>query len=564
MFINPFVMYLDKFNVLSPNHSKIYDEYTHEKDLEHSFEFTISTKVEEHLKNIFSSNPHSVILTGNAGDGKTRMCRLIHDYFSDQKLKSWPEEGVIAVPYEKGTIKIVKDLSELKEEIIYDILMELQKYVLGGHQERIFFLIAANEGKLTKTLSKYKELEPIREKIIARFEHYDNNDTRLSVLNLLDVTSSIYVGKVLEKWNDSENWSFCDKCEKKESCVIYFNHQRTSLPNVKQRLVDQYRLLDYLETHITLREMLIHMSYVLTGGYVCTDIWQADYAKGKEKAMKVYYQNFYGINAGEEAFSEMRALKVFKSLDPGLYSYSVIDDFIINGDIHGDTDIEEMHKKLFDNGLDMEFQYFRNMIEFYRNYGEGDQDFLEKWMPRLRRKLYFELENEKYFSTLRLLPFEYVTEYISMFGDKNNQSKMRKEIVNGLNRAFSRRLVEKSKGSSFQLKATNENLVIYGSFNKGQINLYEEPSRNDLDHSPSKFYLSVDDRVKLKINLLVFEYLMRLNAGGMLNILSQDVEILLNTFKNELIQISEPDESILEIYRIDREKGLYVEDELSI
>ncbi|MBW7652119.1 hypothetical protein [Anoxybacillus sp. ST4] len=564
MFTNPFVMYLDKFNVLSPNHSKIYDEYTHEKDLEHSFEFTISTKVEEHLKNIFSANPHSVILTGNAGDGKTRMCRLIHDYFADQRLKSWPEEGIVSVPYEKGTIKIVKDLSELKEEIIYDILMELQKYVLGDHEEKTFFLIAANEGKLTKTLSKYKELESIREKIIARFEHHDNNDNRLSVLNLLDVTSSVYVGKVLDKWNDEENWRFCNKCEKKESCVIYFNHQRTSLSNVKQKIIDQYRLLDYLETHITLREMLIHISYVLTGGYVCRDIWEADYANGKERALKVYYQNFYGINVGEEAFSEMRALKVFKSLDPGLYSYSGIDDFIINGDIHGDSDIEEMHKKLFDNGLDMEFQYFRNMIEFYRNYGEGNQDFLEKWIPRLRRKLYFELENEKYFSTLRLLPFEYVTEYISMFGDKDAQSRMRKEIVNGLNRAFSRRLVEKSRGSSFQLKATNENLVIYGSFNRGQIRLYEELSRDDLDHIPSKFYLSIDESVKLKINLLVFEYLMRLNAGGMLNILSQDVEILLNTFKNELIQISETDESILEIYRLDREKGLYVEDELSI
>ncbi|MGG3907718.1 hypothetical protein [Geobacillus stearothermophilus] len=119
---NPFVTYLDKFNVLSPNHSKIYDEYNREMETEESFDFTIATKIEEHLKNIFSNNPHSVILTGNAGDGKTRLCRLIHDQFSDKSLVNWPENGVVTVQYEKGTIKIVKDLSELKEEIIYGIL----------------------------------------------------------------------------------------------------------------------------------------------------------------------------------------------------------------------------------------------------------------------------------------------------------------------------------------------------------------------------------------------------------------------------------------------------------
>ena len=562
MLVNPFVTYLDKFNVLSPNHSKIYDEYTHDDSAEQSFEFTISTKVESYLSSIFSNNPHSVILTGNAGDGKTRLCRLIHDQFSNCKLENWPEDGIITVKYEKGIIKIVKDLSELKEEIIYGILSELQQYVQNEHEERIFYLIAANEGKLTKVLSKYKDLDFIRQQIITRFDSYENNNHNLSVINLLDVTSSVYVGKVLEEWNDEKYWQVCNKCEKNKQCIIFLNHERTSRAEVREKMIGQYRILDYLETHITLREMLIHMSYVLTGGYVCADIWKADYKQVKEHARKVYYQNFYGIGVGEEAFSEMRALKVFKSLDPGIYSHFPIDDFIVNGDINGDPGLEEIHQQVFDNDLDMEFDHVRKKLQFYRNYGEEDQEFLANWIPRLRRKLYFELDNKEYFNTLRLVPFEYVSEYIELFDNSQAQSKIRRDLVNGLNRAFSRRLVEKNR-SSIQLRAANENLMIYGSFNRGQIDFHQESDRHDLDHLPSKFYLIVED-VKLKINLSVFEYLMRLNAGGMLNILSQEVEILLNTFRNELIQISDQDELILEIYRLDREKGVYIPDELSI
>lgn len=561
---NPFVTYLDKFNVLSPNHSKIYDEYSHDTELEQSFEFTISTKIENHLKDIFSNNPHSVILTGNAGDGKTRLCRMIYDEFAEDRLESWPESGIVTVRYEKGTIKIVKDLSELKEDVIYNILLELQNYVYNQHADRTFFLIAANEGKLSKTLSRYNDLDFLRKQIMSRFDSHENNDNQLSVINLLDVTSSVYVEKVLREWNKEEYWRACEHCEKKTHCIIYLNHRRTSQPHVQQKIVDQYRLLDYLETHITLREMLIHMSYLLTGGYVCKDILEADHRHIDEHSKKVYYQNFYGVGIGEEAFSEMKALKIFRTLDPGTYSYFAIDDFIVNGDINGDKEIEELYNRVFDNDLDMEFDYFNKTIKFYREHSqEIDSSFLDDWMPRLRRKLYFELGEQKYFNTLKLLPFEYLEQYISLFDNKNAQTNIRKDLVNGLNRAFSRRFIQKFKNkSSFQLKVSNETLMIYGAFDKRRIDFSQELEREDLDHLPSKFFLVVENEVKLKINLSVFEYLMRLNSGGTHNILSQEVEILLNTFRNELIQISEPDEEVLEIYRLDRESGVYVEHEL--
>jgi hypothetical protein len=57
---------------------------------------------------------------------------------------------------------------------------------------------------------------------------------------------------------------------------------------------------------------------------------------------------------------------------------------------------------------------------------------------------------------------------------------------------------------------------------------------------------------------------MRLNNGDTHNILKEDVEILLDTFRNELIKETETDPFVLNILRLDKEKGLYVQDCIEI
>jgi hypothetical protein len=558
--MNTFINYLEQFNVLSPNHSKIYDEYTYDQG-EQSYSFKIDTKIEQYLLDIFTTNPQSVILTGNAGDGKTRLCRSIYNHFSNKDLTTWPETGIVEVPFNKGVIRIVKDLSELKEEIIFQELIRLQNYLNSNHTDNVFYLIAANEGKLTKFLSQDKELSKLKELVALRFRDHNNNDSNFSIINLLDVTSSIYVEKVLNEWNKEENWIACRNCSKKDTCIIYLNHKRTSIGYVKNRLIEQYRLLDFLGTHITMREMLIHISYILTGGFTCHDILNANYDELKEQIEKPYYQNFYGLNIQHEAFSEMRALKLFRELDPGKYSISNIDDFILNGDISGNEELENLHNSIFNDDLDLYLGYFKKRLEIYRDHNKDSNDnLIELWMKKLRRKFYFEFPNEDLFNRKSLIPFQYIQDYQEMFDNPIKRIHCRKDLINGLNRAFSKRLVSNSS----QLYATNENLMIHSLVPNTQVIINEEKTRNDIDHLPSKFYLLVNHKIKLPIDLHVFEYLMRLSSGDTHNILREDVEILLDTFKNEIIKNSEQNEFILNILRLDKEKGLFIQDEIFI
>ncbi|WP_129688300.1 hypothetical protein [Gottfriedia acidiceleris] len=560
MYGNPFVDYLDQYNVLSPNHAKIYDEYTYDPGKE-SYTFKIDTKIEEHLLKLYRDNPHSIILTGNAGDGKTRLCRLVHDSLVEEELTQWPNSGIIDITFEKGTIRIVKDLSELKEDIIHQELSNLQNYINSNHESRVYYLIAANEGKLTKFLSQHEDLSYLRQMVTARFNDNKSNNSDFSIINLLDVTSSVYVDKVLTEWNKEENWISCSNCPIRKKCIIHLNHDRTSREHIQKRLVEQYRLLDYLGTHITMREMLIHISYILTGGYTCKDINNADYKKLEEQSKKPYYQNFYGHEIDTDAFSEMKALRIFRELDPGNQSISFIDDFIMNGDISGQEEVENLHNDLFGNDLDMQFGYFKKRLNIYRDHNkESDDNLIDEWIYKLRRKLFFEVENENYLKRIALLPFQYVQDYEEMIHNAHKKALIRKDLINGLNRAFSKKLVAPLN----ELHATTENLMIHSSYRLRDVEIEDEKKREDIDHLPSKFFLLVDDEVELSLDLTLFEYLMRLNSGDTHNVLREDVEILIDTFKNELIRDSEPDPYSLNILRYDKTKGLFIEDEILI
>ncbi|WP_054637316.1 hypothetical protein [Thalassobacillus sp. C254] len=153
--MNQFVNFLDQFNVFSPNHSKIYDEYTNENG-NTTFNSNIDTLVETFLIKKFNEEPHSMILTGNAGDGKTKLCRNVYDYYNEEPLSSWPEDGIVNLTFLNGRITIVKDLSELREEVILKHLIKLQENIENNHRDNHYYLIAANEGKLTKFLTQKK------------------------------------------------------------------------------------------------------------------------------------------------------------------------------------------------------------------------------------------------------------------------------------------------------------------------------------------------------------------------------------------------------------------------
>lgn len=557
--MNSFIQYLDQFNVLSPNHSKIYDEYTQSTD---QYRFAIDTNIERFLLSLFKDDPRSVIMTGNAGDGKTRLCRTIYERVTGQHLLKWPDSGILEASFNNGTLRIVKDLSELTDAVIFEELKLLEKVIADGHESRLYYLIAANEGKLTKFLSQHLELFSLYQMVKERFLDHRSNDKQLHLVNLQDVTSSIYAARIMEEWNREDNWIACDTCSRKKNCVIQLNHRRLSDPLIRNRLVEQYRLLDCLGIHVTMREILIHISYVLTGGLTCEQVMNAGYNDIEEHAKLVYYDNFYGVNIKETGTSEQGAVRYFKHLDPGRLSISSIDDYLLNGDISGDDQIIQKHQMLFDDEIDVLFGYYRKLIEMYR-IQDPDKESMAIFdqMPKFRRKYFFETGEQDKSTREMLTPYLHFYRFLECLKDRQALASTRKELIQGLNHNFSKKLISRGETNLF---VVNENLLIHESYSPSQVRLSIDEERSDIDYLPSKIFITVNQETRLEVKLPVFEYLLRLAGGGLFVTLKQEVDILLGTFKNDLINRSELDDFSLQVFAIDPSKGVYKPYEIDI
>src|SRR5699024_2736529 len=148
------------------------------------------------------------------------------------------------------------------------------------------------------------------------------------------------------------------------------------------------------------------------------------------------------------------------------------------------------HKGLFNEDLDLQYGFFSKRLRIYRDHNKDNKDtFITDWIYKLRRKVFFEVGDENLINTSQLLPFEYINEYTSLFGEQQKQTHIKKDLITGLNRAFSNRLVKNGKN----LYATTENLMIYDSFRIKRVRIEEENDRKEIDYKPSKFILSIED-----------------------------------------------------------------------
>lgn len=553
--INPFVNFMQQYDLTTADYSKIFDEHTT------TIQYNIDTNINQQIINIFQEAPRSVIITGNAGDGKTRICRNVYEAISKKTFQGWPESGIDEFVVNNYTIRIIKDLSELQDHIILEELKRLQESLLS--LTKIYYLIAANEGKLTYFLTKYPELTNLKEVIIPQFSpiHKQQFD-QLQVFNLLHVSSSVYAQRIISEWNQEENWQVCSGCNKQKQCIINHNHRALSTKKTAGRLLGVYRSLDGKHGHMTMRELLIHLAYTHTGGLYCRDIHNSDSKELQQQAKKVYYENFFGHNIAKEVFEEIAGIQEMRAFDPGYLSDSMIDDFIMNGDL-SNQETSLSHQELFGESIDTEYGYFYEELRKYRLNYRSDEDegkkIAEKWLPRLRRKYYFEYKSSK--SIEKLVPYRYRKIFLDILKSPEKMSlDIKRDLVSGVNTYFSKRLVY---SPSHALYVTSENLFVHDVINSGDIRFEVSPSDLNLDRKASYFTMKIKG-VTLNINLLTFEYLLRLANGGMFNVLKEDIEILLNNFRNKLISLSQTEGSVLKILKFDTSHGAFVLKEIQI
>src|SRR5215467_2590178 len=162
---NPFVDYLTRYTTASPDHEAAFDEFIAQAPPPAGGPLRLNTRVEAFLRACFERpDPPSVILTGNAGDGKTYLCRQMIAAFTGRPVEDW--EPFTKQPVERDGVRlqVVKDLSELGEAQGVQVLRGLAA-TLAGSVTPDRYLIAANEARLRYLLRQDRSLAALYQRV---------------------------------------------------------------------------------------------------------------------------------------------------------------------------------------------------------------------------------------------------------------------------------------------------------------------------------------------------------------------------------------------------------------
>lgn len=254
----------------------------------------------------------SVILTGNPGDGKSHLLRVLSPEL--QRLATNPV--------------IVLDASSVLDDELVCMWADAQK------QGRPF-CVAINEAVLFNLANNYPNFHPLQEarmQVEQAILYGDEADQEFSVvvfdLSRRNVLSSRMVLAVLDKLTDSSFIPQCANCPA-EGCDFVRNREILKNPLVRDRLQDLLNRVSRRGYHATLREVLALASYLLFADRDCLQMLQTS---GEQK-FALPELPFSGTGNIFEAIRE--------TFDPGRVTHPVWDEILILGETEPDHWVPE-------------------------------------------------------------------------------------------------------------------------------------------------------------------------------------------------------------------------------
>ncbi len=263
---------LHNYNAQNPNaygESNVGSEYFKEVAVEVGLCGYIKEQLQE-------NEPHVLILTGHAGDGKTS---IMYQVLKDFGIQFNTNEKISDITLPTGKFcRCIKDYSELRDDEKKNVLKEC---IALPKQGRYVFMVS-NTGPLINTFEElFDESQRDNEKmrLIDAMDQNsgdicDYNGYKISVINAAAIDNTSFALKFVENIIKDSLWEKCSECEKKSYCHIYKN--RMLIVNNKKHVLefikDHYIWLIEHGTRLTIRSMTEQLAYMITGGVECDQV----------------------------------------------------------------------------------------------------------------------------------------------------------------------------------------------------------------------------------------------------------------------------------------------------
>jgi len=445
---NTIVERLHSYLPLDPANLQIYEEFSRSEDA-----ISLPTAALTYIENCASANKaRLLILTGDAGHGKTHLCRrLLESYLGyseaesrealtktcdgNKLLKSGGED--------KQALRIYKDFSETNIDIAAKNLER------SGDDSNELTIICVNEGRL-RSILKSEHAGDVCEQVGLCFEKsfktgLVSQDEKLHLVNLnyqsVASPDNSLVRSALKQWLDGRRWNnHCGNCSSREKCPILHNRELLAAEDKSatrvNRLVAIFEAAERLGAVITIRDMLMVLAYMITGGIRCEDV-QRKKGRGWQRQHAFYNILFEPPDTIQaDQLKQIPLLQQLSAADPGMRGFREIDEVLVNkGGIFPEEEIDLQFKPTDGNTIDAA-NGIDEIIGSPSSHKERKQEaaFTKCVVRSLRRRYFFDVdEMEK--SKLSTLGFRFGDKFQAIIdGDLSNAEmlKLKNRIIAGL------------------------------------------------------------------------------------------------------------------------------------
>lgn len=503
----------------------------------------IPTRLDTALKeDVLVGKKKLVVLTGNAGDGKTAFIQLIEAEAKKNGVKFEVEtENGCKFEYNSFKFETLYDGSQDFEGKTNDELLSAFFKQFEGNDENtdnIVKIIAINEGKLRDFLLGKKEYNWLGKQVHHYLEYDDYNLPKsLSFINLnnraiveIGNVNSIFdelLNIVLDKDEKNNFWTPCksENCEYSNKCYIKYNID--TLKDSKKGDVVKHRLKEIIlaiylkkEKHITMRDIRSLISFILFNKYTCKQL-QASIDNNENLLDRFYYNNAFNKEEQDRMVSILREVDVSDMPLPKLENHL----YFLNPRTELTDELYEKGNLISNPDLNYLENYFLNKPEGTSDKEEWKKENTDLFLASIKRKIFFE-GNDNYLleqfvvNHYSFLPYKYFESYVNFLKtgqDDNNQlrddivlaisksEKIYNDEVGRENVCISSNSVKKTSTKAFYgFKAADFEVVLPNVGNQTEYIEYF-PDHIIFRHS--------DKSASLEINIDLFEILMRIKEG---------------------------------------------------
>jgi len=277
-----------------------------------------------------------LIITGNAGDGKTAFIRKIENDKNITGIDRYTHKNgakfkINGVPFESNY-----DGSQDEEERINNDVLEtfFQPFenLTNYNEATEGRIIAINEGRLVeflKTSSKHQQLHDNIENYFYNEGHHELPEGLMVInLNLRSVvakdsqTGSLF-RKQIKALTKKALWSKCEGCSLSDKCFIKYNVYSFNDSATGEEVITRMEWLLRTaslkrELHITIRDLRSLIAFTLTRDYNCSDIEKLyhDNQSIPENYWNHYYFNITNPTV-DDSGNQDRLIKLLRETDIG-------------------------------------------------------------------------------------------------------------------------------------------------------------------------------------------------------------------------------------------------------